>query len=158
MRVGAGARGPQRWARLAGWRDAWWWVGASLATLGMAGCTRPAPEGDLASAIATYYAAHAVEEEGRCPSPRIESITKRKVLASSAKTTVLHVRYSYYDPSHEGANDLDQLFVRDKPCTGFAERDFTFAPTKLGHRIHAMSGPRQDQAPDQARAQPRDPS
>jgi hypothetical protein len=123
-------------------------VGALLAALAMAGCTRPAPEDDLASAIATYYAAHAVEEDGRCPSPRIESITKRKVLASSAKTTVLHVRYSYYDPSHEEAGDLDQLFVRDKPCTGFAERDFTFEPTKLGHRIHAMSGPRRETSPE----------
>lgn len=116
--------------------------GAVLLALALAGCATPEPgQDDLVDKVGAYYAAHAVEEDGRCPSPRMESIVRRKVLASRADQTVLHVRYSYYDPTDDEAGDLRNLFVSDKPCTGIAERDFTLVPSPLGYRVQAMSGP-----------------
>jgi hypothetical protein len=105
------------------------------------GCTSMAPQDDLAAEVAQYYAAHASEEDGRCTSPEIAGVTKRKVLASSAEATRLRVRYSYFDPSAEGATDWTRVLRAERACTGFAERDFTLARGPLGYRVVEMSGP-----------------
>jgi hypothetical protein len=92
-------------ARAAGARAARVWLGLA-ATLGPVGCTSlPPPQDRLAEEIAQYYAQNASEEDGRCPSPEIASVTKRKVLASGGAATRLRVRYSYFDASVPDATD-----------------------------------------------------
>ena len=112
-----------------------------LALASLVGCTSMAPEDDLAAEVAQYYAAHASEEDGRCASPEIASVTKRKVLASSAEATRLRVRYSYFDPSAPGATDWTRVLGAERACTGFAERDFTLVRGQLGYKVVEMSGP-----------------
>ena len=124
-------------------------IGLCLAAGLLAGCTTTgAPPDDLEAKIRTYYAAHATEQDGACPSPEIASITKRKVQQSAGARTVLRVRYSYFDPS-QGSTPawMPSVLLAPRPCTGFAERDFTLEQATLGYRVVAMSGPeRQQQA------------
>ena len=116
-------------------------AGSALVLASLLGCTSMAPQDDLAAEVAQYYAAHASEEGGRCTSPEIASVTKRKVLGSSAEATRLRVRYSYFDPSAEGATDWTRVLRTERACTGFAERDFTLARGPLGYQVVEMSGP-----------------
>jgi hypothetical protein len=118
-----------------------------LAVLLLAGCTTVgAPEDDVAAKIRDYYAAHATEEDGACPSPEIASITKRKVQESAGNRTVLRVRYSYFDPS-QGSTPawMPTVLLAPRACTGFSERDFTLEQATLGTRVVAMSGPQRGQ-------------
>jgi hypothetical protein len=115
----------------------------ALATL--VGCTAMGPRDDLAAEVAQYYAAHASEEDGRCTSPEIATVTKRKVLASSAEATRLRVRYSYFDASAEGTTDWTRVLRAERACTGFAERDFTLVRGPLGYQVVEMSGPVREQ-------------
>src|SRR5688500_4660491 len=83
----------------------------------LVGCTAlPPPQDDLAAEVARYYAAHASEKDGRCTAPEIASVTKRKVLASSAEATRLRIRYSYFDPSAEGATDWTRVLRAERAC------------------------------------------
>lgn len=119
---------------------------AAVLVLGsLVGCTSMGPRDDLGVEVARYYAEHAIEEDGRCPSPEIATVTKRKVLASSGETTRLRVRYSYFDPSAPGATDWTRVLRAERPCTGFAERDFTLARGPLGYQVVEMSGPVREQ-------------
>ena len=113
-----------------------------LVALAVAGCASLAEPDEVQLKIQDYYAAQAVEENGACPTPEIASVTKRKVLASGAERTLLRVRYSYFDPSRSGPVTWSQVLIASKPCTGFAERDFTLERAKLGYRVVDMSGPR----------------
>ena len=95
-------------------------TGLCLASLLLAGCaTIGAPEDDLAAKVRDYYAAHATEEQGACPSPEIASITKRKLEQTAAGRTVLRVRYSYFDPS-QGSTPawMPSVLLAPRPCTG----------------------------------------
>jgi hypothetical protein len=116
-------------------------TGGILALAWLVGCTSMAPRDDLAAEVAQYYAAYASEEDGRCNSPEIASVTKRKVLASSAEATRLRVRYSYFDPSAEAATDWTKVLGTERACTGFAERDFKLVRGPLGYEVVEMSGP-----------------
>jgi hypothetical protein len=119
-------------------------VGAGVLLL--VGCTAlPPPEDRVAEKIARYYALNASEEDGRCPSPEIASVTKRKALASGGGTTRLRVRYSYFDASVPEAADWARLLQAERKCTGFAERDFTLERGELGYEVVEMSGPVRDQ-------------
>jgi hypothetical protein len=109
------------------------------------GCTSMGPRDDLATEVARYYAAHASEEDGRCTAPEIASVTKRKVLASNAEATRLRVRYSYFDPSAEGATDWTRVLRAERACTGLAERDFKLVRGPLGYQVVEMSGPVREQ-------------
>ena len=113
-----------------------------LVALAVAGCASMGEPDELQLKIQDYYAAQASEEDGACPTPEIASVTKRKVLRSGAEQTLLRVRYSYFDPSRSGAASWSQVLIASKPCTGFAERDFTLERAKLGYRVVDMSGPR----------------
>jgi hypothetical protein len=136
---GPGDRMPaRRWARIAR-------AGGPFAVLVVAGCSSLPPRDDLAAMIAQHYASHASEEDGRCASPEIATVTKRKVLASDARSTTLRVRYSYFDPNAAGATDWPRVLQADRPCTGFAERDFTLVSGQLGYQVVEMSGPARDQ-------------
>jgi hypothetical protein len=112
-----------------------------LALASLVGCTSMAPQDDLAAEVTRYYAAHASEEDGRCTSPEIASVTKRKVLGSSGEVTHVRVRYSYFDASAPGATDWTRVLRAPRACTGVAERDFTLVATDLGYRVMQMSGP-----------------
>ena len=121
-------------------------AGTVLATVMLAGCAAMSPpEDDLEAKLASYYAAHAVEEDGHCERPQIDSITHRKVLQSNAKRTVLRVRYSYFDASAPGATDWTKVLQAPRACTGVAERDFTLVSTDLGYKVMQMSGPVREQ-------------
>ncbi len=119
------------------------WIGPGLAAVLLTGCaTSGAPPDDVAAKIRDYYAAHATEEDGACPSPEIASITKRKVERSAADRSVLRVRYSYFDPSRGSTPAwMPNVLLAPRACTGFDERDFTLEQTTLGYRVVAMSGP-----------------
>jgi hypothetical protein len=113
-----------------------------LAAALLAGCASTPEPDELQLKIQEYYAARASEEDGACPTPEIASVTKRKVLESGAERTLVRVRYSYFDPSRGGATSWSQVLIASKPCTGFAERDFTLERSKLGYCVVDMSGPR----------------
>jgi hypothetical protein len=117
----------------------------SLALALLTGCTSLPPRDNVADEVARYYAAHASEEDGRCTSPEIAAVTKRKVLASSAETTRLRVRYSYFDPGAPTSTDWTRVLQAERPCTGFAERDFTLLRGQLGYQVVEMSGPVREQ-------------
>ncbi len=113
----------------------------ALALALLVGCTATPPQAALAAEIAQYYAEHASEEDGRCATPEIASLTRRKVLASSGEVTRLRVRYSYFDPSAPGGTDWIRVLQAERECTGVAERDFTLVSTDLGYKVIEMSGP-----------------
>lgn len=111
-----------------------------FAALLLAGCATGEPD-ELQQKLQQYYAAHAVEEDGACPSPEIGAVTRRKVLESDGERTRLRVRYTYFDRSRGSTPDWPQVLLASRACTGTAERDFTFQKTPLGQRVVAMSGP-----------------
>lgn len=117
-------------------------VGVGLMLI-LAGCAGASHQDDeLTAKIKRFYAAEAVEEAGACPSPEIGAITKRRVLEASATRTVLQVRYTYYDPSVGGGTDWSRILFTERPCTGTAERAFTFERNLAGQAVVAMDGPR----------------
>jgi len=111
-----------------------------LVALALAGCTTPFVEDDVAGTIRGYYAAHAVEEAGACPRPEIATITHRRVVAAEGPRTRLRVRYGYFDPSVDEATDWDHVLLAERPCTGFAEREFTLLRRKTATVVVGMSG------------------
>jgi hypothetical protein len=108
--------------------------------LALAGCASLSEPDELQQKLQVYYAGHASEEQGACPRPEIASVTHRKVLQSSAERTLLRVRYSYFDPSREDDASWQQVLLAERPCTGFAERDFTLERGRLGYKVVGMSG------------------
>lgn len=113
-----------------------------LTALALAGCASLSEPDELQQKLQSYYAGQASEEAGACPHPEIASVTHRKVLESSAERTLLRVRYSYFDPSREGDASWQQVLLAERPCTGFAERDFTLERGRLGYKVVGMSGER----------------
>jgi len=113
---------------------------SALAMLALAGCASLDEPDELQQKLQPYYAGHASEEQGACPRPEIASVTHRKVLQSSAERTLLRVRYSYFDPSRAGDASWQQVLLAERPCTGFAERDFTLERGRLGYKVVGMSG------------------
>ena len=108
--------------------------------LALAGCASTGEPDELQQKLQSYYAGHASEQEGACPQPEIASVTHRKVLESSGERTLLRVRYSYFDPSREDDASWQQVLLAERPCTGFAERDFTLERGRLGYKVVGMSG------------------
>jgi hypothetical protein len=117
-----------------------WRSGPALAALLCAGCATLGEPDELQQKLQRYYAGHASEQAGACPTPEIASVTHRKVLASGAERTLLRVRYSYFDPSRADNASWQQVLLAERPCTGFAERDFTLERGKLGYQVVGMSG------------------
>lgn len=117
------------------------WLAAGLVAVAVTGgCANPLVEEDLGAEIRRYYAAHATEQDGACPSPRIASITTPKPLPSEAPPTTLTVHYSYFDASVEEPPDWSHVLVAERECTGFGEREFTFVRRKSGTQVVDMSG------------------
>jgi len=113
---------------------------SALAVLALAGCASTGEPDELQQKLQSYYAGHASEQDGACPSPEIASVTHRKVLESSGERTLLRVRYSYFDPSRDDEASWQEVLLADRPCTGFAERDFTLERGRLGYKVVGMSG------------------
>jgi len=113
---------------------------SALAMLALAGCASLDEPDELQQKLQAYYAGHASEEQGACPRPEIASVTHRKVLESTGERTLLRVRYSYFDPSREDDASWQQVLLAERPCTGFAERDFTLERGRLGYKVVGMSG------------------
>ena len=113
-----------------------------LIALALAGCASLDEPDELQQKLQSYYAGQASEEEGACPTPEIASVTHRKVLESGAERTLLRVRYSYFDPSRNDDASWQQVLLVERPCTGFAERDFTLERGRLGYKVVGMSGER----------------
>jgi hypothetical protein len=110
--------------------------------LALAGCASLGEPDELQQKLQSFYAAHASEEDGACLRPEIASVTHRKVLESGAERTLLRVRYSYFDPSRDDDASWQQVLLAERPCTGFAERDFTLERGRLGYKVVGMSGER----------------
>lgn len=121
-------------------------TGAPLLTialaLALAGCASLGEPDELQQKLQSYYADHASEEDGACLQPVIASVTHRKVLESGAERTLLRVRYSYFDPSRDDDASWQQVLLAERPCTGFAERDFALERGRLGYKVVGMSGER----------------
>ncbi len=76
-----------------------------------------------------YYAAHATEEYGYCPTPYIDGLTQIRVVENAPDRLVVDVRYFYRDRSK---NDRGGDQGQGRECTGFAGRQFTFGQGKAG--------------------------
>ena len=76
-----------------------------------------------------YYAAHATEEYGYCPTPYIDGLTQIRVVENAPDRLVVDVRYFYRDRSK---NDRGGGQGQGRECTGFAGRQFTFGQGKAG--------------------------
>lgn len=86
-------------------------------------------------AIEAYYAAHASEENGRCPAPFIDGFTRAEVVEDGPDRQVVEVRYLYGDRIKDGIEpDGGQ-------CVGYNGRRFTLAKTDAGLEVVEMSGP-----------------
>jgi len=117
-------------------------IAPALASVLLAGCAFTGGVPDrLEDKIQGYYAAHAIEQGGECGTPEMASMTRRKVVASSAERTVLRVRYSYFDLSEGRTPAWPLVLDGERACTGSAEREFTLERGKLGYAVVGMSGP-----------------
>jgi hypothetical protein len=116
-----------------------------LVVLAAIACSSLPPQDDLAAEIGRHYADNASEEDGRCPSAAIATVTERKVPASGAESTTLRVRDSYFDESARAATDWATVLRAERACTGFAERDFTLVRGPLGYEVVEMSGPAREE-------------
>jgi hypothetical protein len=119
-------------------------IGSGAVLLGGCAFTGGVPD-RLEDKIQGYYAEHAVEEGGQCATPEMASMTRRKVVGSSAARTVLRVRYSYFDSSEGAVPAWPLVLDQDRACTGSAERDFTLERGRLGYAVVGMSGPARDE-------------
>jgi hypothetical protein len=107
----------------------------------LAGCVAsPVVVDDLEGRIKAYYDAHAIEEGGECETPKISSVTMRRMVEAGPEQTVMRVRYNYFDPGVGDVATWRQVLIADRACTGTAERDFTFVERKTGYEVVGMSG------------------
>lgn len=124
-------------------------VGMSIGLLLLAGCagmnTLAGREG-LAVPVRNYYADHATEEGGLCPTPLIRGITQTEVLEETDERLVLRLRYTYQDQMFSSM-EVDSLgFVQPQSCVGFASRVFTISvgPEGGAAEVLEMSGPQRN--------------
>ncbi len=89
--------------------------------------------------IESYYADHAVEENGTCRAPEMRGITKVQVLEDSEERLVLRVRYYFQDDAFGVYDDPEIPTVRVR-CRGFRTRDFVI-DKRAGLEVVGMSGP-----------------
>lgn len=86
--------------------------------------------------IKLYYERNALEENGRCPSPLLEGVSRSEVLAEDDEQLVIALTYRYRD----SIRDEQRLgFFRE--CQGFASRTFTIAKADDELIVAEMNGP-----------------
>ena len=117
-----------------------------FAVLTLSACVvGPTADPGLDRVIKAHYAGRATEEEGKCRSPRIDTIQSREPAGTSPDgEEIMRVRYSYYDRHADMDANWDALFHATQPCGGYAERDFTVVRTELGYRVNDMTGERRE--------------
>ncbi len=93
----------------------------------------------LAFKIESYYADHAVEENGTCRAPEMRGITKVQVLEDSEKRLVLRLRY-YFQDNTFGVYDDPEVPTPLLRCRGFRTRVFV-VDKRDGLEVVGMSGP-----------------
>ncbi len=115
---------------------------AVLATV-LAACTlQPTPLAGyqgLTFKIQSFYADHAVEENGTCRAPEMRAITDVRVLEETEDRLVLRLRYYFQDDTYGVFDDPEIPFGRLR-CRGFRTRDFVI-DKRDGLRVVGMSGP-----------------
>lgn len=118
-------------------------VASMTAAVLLAGCiASPLVEDDLEARIMRHYAATASEEDGRCASPEMASITGREVVGREGPRTRLEVRYTYFDPGVGEVAAWPQVLIAERACTGEAERTFEVVERRTGYEVVEMSGER----------------
>lgn len=128
-------------------------VASVLGLLLLAACIDPktspiwelAGEPGLLYEVKRHYERNAVEENGQCPWPLLDGVTRSRVLEETEDRLVVEVGYYYRDRVRDD-EDCDELrpnrcFIM-RPCRGFAERTFTVDKTAHGAEVVAMSGPK----------------
>jgi hypothetical protein len=115
-------------------------LGGGLAWL--AGCVAaPSAEDQLQREIVQHYGEHAAEEEGKCRTPKIDTIKARRVIESGSDGIERQeVQYSYFDRNADMDGNWAGLFHTGQSCAGTGSREFTILRTDLGYRVTAMSG------------------
>ncbi len=113
----------------------------TLFLLLLAGCTAVAPPAEvfakypgLERAIRDAYETYAIERNGTCVNPVMDTITRTKVIRDDAEMLVIELRYRYtssIDNSGKGTT-----------CNGFASRRFVFARKGRVFQLVDISGPR----------------
>ncbi len=89
--------------------------------------------------IRSYYADHAVEENGTCRAPEMRAITDVQVLEDTDERLVLRLRYYFQDDAY-GVYEDPEVPIRRLRCRGFGTRDFVVAK-RDGLVVVGMSGP-----------------
>jgi hypothetical protein len=105
-------------------------VGCCL-LLGLAACASAGSSEE--AVVSSYYERHASEENGYCPSPYIDGITRRQVVEDSGDRLVLEVGYLYRDRSKDGGMDGGR-----GECVGYATRRFVLEKTEGSYQVVEM--------------------
>ncbi len=112
-------------------------------TLVLGACALAAPPlagyENLRFAIRSYYADHAVEENGTCRAPEMRAITDVQVLEETDERLVLRLRYYFQDDAF-GVYEDPEIPIRRLRCRGFRTRDFV-VDKRDGLAVVGMSGP-----------------
>ncbi|MCB9966520.1 MAG: hypothetical protein H6852_02640 [Geminicoccaceae bacterium] len=117
-----------------------------LVLAGCAGMNSLAGREGLVVPVKNYYADHATEEGGLCPTPLMRAITQTEILEETDERLVLRLRYTYQDRSFSSV-EVDALgFIQPQSCVGFATRTFTISvgPEGGAAEVLEMSGPQRD--------------
>lgn len=95
------------------------------------------------TAMKRYYAAHATEDIGQCPSPYIDGFTSIQVVEDEPDRRVIDVRYLYRDWSRD---QRSQDGMRSA-CVGYGERRFVLTKSDDTLNVQEMSGPKRGLPP-----------
>ncbi len=100
---------------------------SSLFFLFLAGCAAAAPTSGvfakypgLERAIREAYESYAIERNGMCVNPVIQTITRTEVIRDDPEMLVVELRYAWTSPT-------DNAGSGGSVCNGFATRRFLFA-------------------------------
>ena len=130
-----------------------------LMILGLAACGDPRDnpvwtlggEPGLLHVVKRYYELNAFEENGRCPNPLLEGVTRSRVTQAEPDRLEIELGYYYRDAFRAG-DDCDRFRALRcgafGGCRGFGERRFVVAKDQHQERLYdqltvvEMSGPR----------------
>ncbi len=113
----------------------------ALLLLLLAGCTAATPANDLFAkypglerAIREAYEAYAIERNGTCVNPVMDTITRTEVIRDDAEMLELELRYRFTSSTDNSG--------RGATCNGFATRRFVFSREGRVFQLVDISGPR----------------
>ncbi len=113
----------------------------ALLFLLLAGCVAAAPANELFArypglerAIRDAYEAYAIERNGTCVNPVMDTITRTKVIRDDAEILEIELRYRFTSSTDNSGGG--------GTCNGFATRRFVFSREGRVFRLVDISGPR----------------